>query len=77
MRTRMQESIRPLPLSFFFGVQKYGPWLFFPQTVCPHYGVLTVGVRSGVLRGVLPQRRLSTAQARTEFRVRRQCRTEW
>ena len=50
---------------------------FFPQTVCPHYGVLTVGVRSGVLRGVLPQPRLSTAQARTEFRLRRQCRTEW
>ena len=49
----------------------------FPQTVCPHYGVLTVGVRSGVLRGVLPQPRLSTAQARTEFRLRRQCRTEW
>ena len=23
----------------------------FPQTVCPHYGVLTVGVGSGVLRG--------------------------
>ena len=45
----------------------------FPQTVCPHYGVLTVGVRSGVLRGVLPQPRLSTAQARTEFRLRRQC----
>ena len=49
----------------------------FPQTVCPHYGVLAVGVRSGVLRGVLPQPRLSTAQARTEFRLRRQCRTEW
>ena len=46
---------------------------FFPQTVCPHYGVLTVGVRSGVLGGVLPQRRLSTAQARTEFRLHRQC----
>ena len=45
--------------------------------MCPHYGVLTVGVRSGVLRGVLPQPRLSTAQARTEFRLRRQCRTEW
>ena len=28
----------------------------FPQTVCPHYGVLTVGVRSGVLRGVLRTR---------------------
>ena len=41
--------------------------------MCPHYGVLTVGVRSGVLRGVLPQPRLSTAQARTEFRLRRQC----
>ena len=27
--------------------------------------------------GVLPQPRLSTAQARTEFRLRRQCRTEW
>ena len=45
----------------------------FPQTVCPHYGVLTVGVRSGVL----PQPRLSTAQARTEFRLRRQYRAEW
>ena len=53
------------------------PGLFFPQTVCPHYGVLTVGVRSGVLRGVLPQPRLSTAQARTEFRLWWQCRTEW
>ena len=41
--------------------------------MCPHYGVLTVGVRSGVLGGVLPQRRLSTAQARTEFRLHRQC----
>ena len=47
--------------------------MIFPQTVCPHYGVLTVGVRSGVLGGVLPQRRLSTAQARTEFRLHRQC----
>ena len=27
-----------------------------PQTVCPHYGVLMVGVRSGVLRGVLRNR---------------------
>ena len=54
-----------------------GSICFIPQTVCPHYGVLTVGVRSGVLRGVLPQPRLSTAQARTEFRLRRQCRTEW
>ena len=53
------------------------PIIIIPQTVCPHYGVLTVGVRSGVLRGVLPQPRLSTAQARTEFRLRRQCRTEW
>ena len=51
--------------------------LFFLQTVCPHYGVLTVVVRSGVLRGVLPPLRFSTAQARTEFRLRRQCRTEW
>ena len=50
--------------------------LFVPQTVCPHYGVLTVVVRSGVLRGVLPQRLLSSAQARTEFRSRRQCRTD-
>ena len=41
--------------------------------MCPHEGVLTVGVRSGVLRGVLPQRRLSTAQARAEFHLRRQC----
>ena len=32
---------------------------------------------SGVLRGVLPQPRFSTAQARTEFRLRRQCRTDW
>ena len=45
--------------------------------MCPHYGVLTVRERSGILRGVLPQPRLSTAQARTEFRLRRQCRTEW
>ena len=48
------------------------PWTV-PQTVCPHYGVLTVRERSGVLGGVLPQRRLSTAQARTEFRLHRQC----
>ena len=27
----------------------------FPQTVCPHFGVLTEVVRSGVLRGVLRQ----------------------
>ena len=27
--------------------------LIIPQTVCPHYGVLTVRLRSGVLRGVL------------------------
>ena len=40
-----------------------------PQTVCPHYGVLTVGVRSGVLRGVLLPLLVSTAQARTEFRL--------
>ena len=46
---------------------------YVPQTVCPHYGVLTVRERSGVLGGVLPQRRLSTAQARTEFRLHRQC----
>ena len=52
-------------------------YFFIPQTVCPHYGVLTVRERSGVLRGVLPQPRLSTEQARTEFRLRRQCRTEW
>ena len=49
---------------------------FVPQTVCPHYGVLTVGVRSGVLRGVLLPLLVSTAQARTEFRLRRQCRTD-
>ena len=42
---------------------------FIPQTVCPHYGVLTVGVRSGVLRGVLLPLLVSTAQARTEFRL--------
>ena len=48
-----------------------------PQTVCPHYGVLTVGVRSGVLRGVLLPLLVSTAQACTEFRLRRQCRTDW
>ena len=35
---------------------------YFPQTVCPHYGVLTVVVRSGVLQGVLLQPR---------FRLRR------
>ena len=58
-----------------FGVYLFLVWgcffgfVFFPQTVCPHYGVLTVGVRSGVLRGVLPQPRFSTAQARTEFRL--------
>ena len=51
--------------------------MVFPQTVCPHYGVLTVGVRSGVLRGVLLPLLVSTAQARTEFRLRRQCRTDW
>ena len=44
--------------------------------MCPHYGVLTVGVRSGVLRGVLLPLLVSTAQARTEFRLRRQCRTD-
>ena len=47
-----------------------------PQTVCPHYGVLTVGVRSGVHRGVHFRPWLSSAQARTEFRLRRQYRTD-
>ena len=51
--------------------------MVFPQTVYPHYGVLTVTVRSGVLRGVHFRPRLSTAQARTEFRLRRQYRMEW
>ena len=50
------------------------PWI--TQTVCPLYGVLTV-VESGVLLGVCLRPRLSTAQARTEFRLRRQCRTDW
>ena len=49
---------------------------FFPQTVCPHYGVPTVRVRSGVLRGVHFRPRLSTAQARTKYRLRRQYRTD-
>ena len=44
--------------------------------MCPHYGVLTVGIRSGVLRGVLALLLVSTAQARTEFRLRRQYRTD-
>ena len=35
------------------------------------------GFRSGVLRGVHFRPSLSTAQARTEFRLRRQYRTEW
>ena len=34
--------------SMFFGFLVFGIFVF-PQTVCPHYGVLTVGVRSGVL----------------------------
>ena len=48
---------------------------FFSQTVCPHYGVLTVKKRSSVHRAVHFRTRLSSAQARTEFRFRRQYRT--
>ena len=69
----VSKSVLIVGCCFFFGkVTK----AFFPQTVCPHYGVLTVGVRSGVLRGVLLPLLVSTAQARTEFRLRRQCRTD-
>ena len=49
------------------GTVVFDVWCVFPQTVCPHYGVLTVVVRSGVLRGVLLPLLVSTAQARTEF----------
>ena len=45
--------------------------------MCPHYGVLTVIVRSGVLQGVHLRPRVSTAQARTGFRLRRQYHTDW
>ena len=64
-------SLHPTPLHSSTPLHSIHSFIylhFFPQTVCPHFGVLTVGVRSGVLRGVLPQPRLSTVCANSTAR---------